>query len=360
MASTIDTENQAPTSAPVTVSKNQPDSKTRSTFDTNGKSWFWKFTFYFGPDLISVALFTVLLSVLLAVFGSRITINQAPIIYPLILMLLLMVGSFSVRVRKIFSRDRQAKKEFFNESLAMIRDWLPMVWLAFVYENLHDLTKLIRPTVVDGGLRVIDEAIFGVEPTLILQKITTPLLSEYLTCCYALYFVFPIACLGIIYYRKEFTRFRELFLSLSLCFYLGFLGYLLVPAIGPRHYMAEDFSVPITGFWITELAAQAWNSLELVQRDCFPSLHTAISTIACIYLWRYRNIWKHGKILFAICLPFIVSLWFSTVYLRYHWVIDVVAGWILALFCSWIAPRFIQWYYQKKTSTIPDVSINLR
>jgi membrane-associated phospholipid phosphatase len=360
MAPSTYTENPARTSTQVNFSKSPKNSKLDNASETQSQPWLWKITFFLGPDLIATAFFTLALATLVAIYGAKIIFSQASTVYPLTAMLLLILSGFSLNIKKIFSRHRQAVLEFFRNSLAMLRDWLPMVWLAFVYENLHDLTNAIRPTVVDETLRTIDEAVFGVEPTLILQKFMTPLLSDYMTLCYGLYFLFPILCLGIIYYRKEFIKFREIFLSLNLCYYLGFLGYLLVPAIGPRYYMAQEFSVPITGVWLTDLAANAWDTLESLKRDCFPSLHTAISTIAFIYMWRYRKIWKHGKMLFAICAPLIVSLWISTIYLRYHWTVDVFAGWVLAVFCSWVAPWFIRWYYQKKTSTTPDVSIDLK
>jgi membrane-associated phospholipid phosphatase len=42
--------------------------------------------------------------------------------------------------------------------------------------------------------------------------------------------------------------------------------------------------------------------------------------------------------------PLILSLWFSTVYLRYHYLIDVLAGLILAplsfLLANWLFRRF--------------------
>jgi membrane-associated phospholipid phosphatase len=42
--------------------------------------------------------------------------------------------------------------------------------------------------------------------------------------------------------------------------------------------------------------------------------------------------------------PFIVSLWVSTVYLRYHYLVDVMAGLILAPLCffgaNWMFKRF--------------------
>jgi membrane-associated phospholipid phosphatase len=45
-----------------------------------------------------------------------------------------------------------------------------------------------------------------------------------------------------------------------------------------------------------------------------------------VWLYAYRN----SKKFFWILSPLILSLWLSTLYLRYHYLIDVVAGFILA------------------------------
>jgi len=129
-------------------------------------------------------------------------------------------------------------------------------------------------------------------------------------------------------------------LALSLGFYLGLTGYLLVPAIGPRYAMAGEFHVPLEGIWLTARAAAAWNAIESVKRDCFPSLHTALTSISLIYLFRLA--WRR---LFAICLPLIVLLWMSTIYLRYHYFVDVLGGFALAGICCTLAPAIIRWYY---------------
>jgi membrane-associated phospholipid phosphatase len=59
-----------------------------------------------------------------------------------------------------------------------------------------------------------------------------------------------------------------------------------------------------------------------------------------VWLYAYRN----SKKLFWFLSPLILSLWFSTVYLRYHYMIDVVAGFILAPLCfllaNWLFRRF--------------------
>jgi membrane-associated phospholipid phosphatase len=59
-----------------------------------------------------------------------------------------------------------------------------------------------------------------------------------------------------------------------------------------------------------------------------------------VWLYAYRN----SKKLFWILSPLILSLWLSTLYLRYHYLIDVVAGLILAplsfLLANWLFRRF--------------------
>jgi membrane-associated phospholipid phosphatase len=57
-----------------------------------------------------------------------------------------------------------------------------------------------------------------------------------------------------------------------------------------------------------------------VHGAAFPSAHVAGSMVAILTSWRYRR-W-----LFWVCLPFFVSMCVATVYGRYHYVADVLAG----------------------------------
>ncbi|MBI5527380.1 MAG: phosphatase PAP2 family protein [Deltaproteobacteria bacterium] len=313
---------------------------------------------HLGPDLIFLAVFGTVFAALAVTFGRAPTFSRSSIVLPLVILAILVVAAAVPRARRILSGDRGQRREFVRLSLGEIRNWFPLVLITFVYENFHDLTDLIHPRVVDGALRRADAALFGVEPVLALQAITTPWLTEGMTAAYALFFFYPALFLLILHVRGEAIRFREMALALSLCFYLGLLGCVLVPAIGPRYHMAAEFTVPLDGIWITGRAAAIWNNLESIKRDCFPSLHTAISTIALIYLWRYRRTWRGGRTMLSVCVPLVACLWCSTVYLRYHWVVDVLAGWALAVACARIAPFFIRWYYARRTGVVPEVSLD--
>ena len=108
--------------------------------------------------------------------------------------------------------------------------------------------------------------------------------------------------------------------------------------------MADMFTVSVKGTtMLSEKVYDMLNALESTRRDCFPSLYTAISVIVTIYAYRYRR-W-----LFWIMFPFCTGIVMATIYLRYHYVIDVIAGLMLAAFCVWLGPRVNSWWYSNIT-----------
>ena len=302
--------------------------------------------YFLGPDLICLGVFGVLLVLLMFIYRlgpSDLSFVHESIVMPLVVLLVLVgvaliSGVAKRRVHPIVPRDLA------GSALAIVRDWFPLVMIVFVYENVHDLTIYIRPDVVDGSLRRIDEILFFTEPSLALQRITRPWLTELMSAAYGLYFLYPTLVLTMLYRRGAFVDFREVGLALSLAFYLGLVGFMFVPAVGPRYAMAQEFTVPLDGYFLTAPAAEGWRALETIQRDCFPSLHTALTTITLIYLWRHRSL-PHGRLLLSLCTPAIGLLWASTLYLRYHYGVDVLAGWILGVVCAYVAPRFVRRYY---------------
>src|SRR5712691_3532477 len=103
--------------------------------------------------------------------------------------------------------------------------------------------------------------------------------------------------------------------------------YFLTPARGPRFYLAAYHTLPLTGLWLTTPLQAILDALEGIQRDAFPSGHTAIAIIVLAMAARYQ------RRLFSPLMGIAVSLMISTVYLRYRYAIDVIAGVLLAVLC---------------------------
>jgi membrane-associated phospholipid phosphatase len=104
---------------------------------------------------------------------------------------------------------------------------------------------------------------------------------------------------------------------------LGFIGYLFVPAHGAWLDIPRAFHNPIAGGWITSLnRAIVEHGSNRV--DAFPSLHVAVSAFIVFFDARFAR-WR-----FRLYLPAAVGLWISTLYLRFHYGIDVLVGALLA------------------------------
>jgi membrane-associated phospholipid phosphatase len=44
----------------------------------------------------------------------------------------------------------------------------------------------------------------------------------------------------------------------------------------------------------------------------------------------------------------VLGLWVSTIYLRHHYAVDLLAGWALAPLALWLAPRIDGWWAKKQ------------
>ena len=75
------------------------------------------------------------------------------------------------------------------------------------------------------------------------------------------------------------------------------------------------------------------DSLESAHYDCFPSGHTELTILAW---WSTR---PFGKRFFWPSFAYTLSIIFATVYLRYHYTVDVLAGIVVAVLLLVVTPE---------------------
>jgi membrane-associated phospholipid phosphatase len=56
------------------------------------------------------------------------------------------------------------------------------------------------------------------------------------------------------------------------------------------------------------------------------------------------NLRGYWQWFFPVLLLFVCGLLVSTVYLRHHWVVDLLAGTLLVPWTIWLTPRFERWW----------------
>lgn len=198
----------------------------------------------------------------------------------------------------------------------------------------------LKPTLLDSQLATIDTLIFGVVPAQWLEQFARPLVTEWFAFFYFSYFtligiaIFPSAFLG----RSELSRGLVLGPILIVC--IGHVGYTLIPGRGP--YVALHFKNELQGGYFWDLVNQAVTAQGALL-DIFPSLHTAMPCFLLGYLFVRRRLWPFKfpwVIAWSLILFFTVNIIIATMFLRWHYGVDVIAGALLALMVIWLVCRY--------------------
>jgi hypothetical protein len=215
-----------------------------------------------------------------------------------------------------------------------LRLWFYPAAMNAVFFTMNSAVLKVTPHKRDELLASLDRALFGATLSARAQAIATPALTELLSFCYLLFF--PYLVFSWFYYAgRGLPLLRKLIAGMFTIYGLGFLGYSLMPACGPHLALPDEFSELLTGWTITRLnaavVAKGSNGV-----DVFPSLHCAISCFL-LFFDRQHARWRH-RLYLAPC----IGLWLATIYLRYHYFADVVAGFALAAFGLWVANRWEQ------------------
>ncbi len=234
------------------------------------------------------------------------------------------------------SRDRKAAGKVAD----FVYYFSPILFVIVIYESLGDLIQHLQSD-VDPRLIQIDLSIFGLQPTLWFQRWIVPWLTDILSLAYLSYYFLPVVLIVVLYLKGRMGELDRSVFVLAFGYYVSFIGYILFPAVGPRYAMAHLYSVPLEASFITDFVRDTLNALEHNKRDCMPSGHTQMVLIVLYLSYRYE------RLLFYLFVPLVCGLILSTIYLRYHYAVDVFAGAGFALVCMIAGPRLYRWWNSK-------------
>jgi membrane-associated phospholipid phosphatase len=287
---------------------------------------------------LSTIFFFIFLSILNLIFYSKIE--------SWIILIIINIGVITF-VFTLAYLDKQKEKNIWK----YLHYFYVVPLILFIFKEIYLMLKPIRPNDFDRVLISIDRFIFDFNPTQILYKIANPPLTELLQIVYGTFYFLPII-LGINLMMKN--KWIELDYSVFCVvygFFLSYIGYFLVPAVGPRftlhNFFKLDNELPglfVTGFLreMTNLGESipngTMNPAGLVQRDVFPSGHTQM-TLIIMYLSAKLKVKTR-----YFLIPNGILLIFATVYLRYHYVVDLIGGFLFMIFTMWSAKFIFNWW----------------
>ena len=199
------------------------------------------------------------------------------------------------------------------------RHWYPHLFFLVCFEEMGMLVHLVSPGWQDTKFIAFDQWLTGVNPTLWLERFAHPALNEFMQFSYFTYFVYLLILGGLLYFRREWKSYWSVMTYSAIGYVLGYFIAMFFPVQSPWFSMS--------GMWHGELVGGPFTALINLIEKCgrvhgaaFPSQHVAGAVAA---LW---GAWRHRRWLFWLFLPFVFCMCVSTVYVRNHYVADVLAG----------------------------------
>ena len=231
------------------------------------------------------------------------------------------------------------KNKISNNFFQLLQNILVFALMTFLYKETAMLNTLIFPK-IDEFLSNLDQNIFKFQPSIEFSKHFNSLFfSELFYFGYFCYYLLPLVVLGILYkfLPQKIEEFGFILISSFLLYYFIFI---IIPAEGPQFYFTfPDNHIEAQGIF--------GNAIKLIQKNgeaptaAFPSSHVGISWI--VIFWLYQNFRKSVKYF----LPFVILLMFSTVYIKAHYFVDVVAGFLTAPIVFFLTFKFYKFLNRK-------------
>jgi len=220
-----------------------------------------------------------------------------------------------------------------NPTSWIFRNWYPLPFVASCYKEMALLIPAVRSGDADRELAALDLRVWGANPTVWVERFHHPVLTEFLQAVYTLFVPAVLFVAWRLWRRRQYREFQYYAFLIAAGFLVSYVGYLMVPARGPRFLLKGLQHIPLQGLWLFQGMQGMLDRLESAHYDCFPSGHTELTILAW---WGSRMI---SRPLFRLYLAYTPCIIFATVYLRYHYTVDLLAGALAAACLIVLSPR---------------------
>ena len=224
--------------------------------------------------------------------------------------------------------------------LDFLRHFYPVLLYTAFFVETGSLNRMFFHEYLDPMVARWEQALFGCQPSvLFMQKLPWLAVSELFYASYFSYYVM-IAGVGMALFLRSRRQFFHYVSVVSFLFYVCYLIYIFLPVIGSRVFFRQ-----VEGYVLPEATQQLALTdayPEAVQAGVFfrlmkwvyrvfeapgaalPSSHVAVALCTVYFSFRYlrRFRYVHLAVALLLCL--------ATVYCRYHYAIDVLAGLVAA------------------------------
>jgi membrane-associated phospholipid phosphatase len=213
-----------------------------------------------------------------------------------------------------------------------VRDWLPVCVVLAMFMLLQPVIEAAVPWRLDAVLAQVDARWFSRTADAWRGVLGRPApFTDAVYLAYFSYYLLPVT-IAAIAWRRGPAAFEPTAFTILLGFYLTYLGYLLLPASGPRLPPTAE-AAQLGGGAISDAVRWFLQTAEVTTLDAFPSGHTTIAVVSGVLGSRLL-----GRDAAAAVWAWAASIVFAAVYVHVHYVVDVLAGLGLAVVVLWLSP----------------------
>ena len=197
--------------------------------------------------------------------------------------------------------------------------WHPLALFPILYKEVQVLAAAVGDWRLTAVVSAAEERLFGGQPSIYLsERLSVVALSEYLHFCYVAYLLLMPGVAAYWYLTKQRTAFHELILLVAIVMFGSYLVFILWPVDSP-FYRFERLRPPLAGHVFFDLVHFV-SSRGGARGGAFPSAHASASVVLWLVAFRYQ------RRLAILLTPIITGLIVATVYGRFHYALDTIAG----------------------------------
>jgi len=226
-----------------------------------------------------------------------------------------------------------------------IRQLYPGLLYSFFYREMQAASFWVFPRFLDAKLVAFERTVFGTDPNVWIVPAQSAWLNEIMMAGYCSYYLLiPIVALPL-FFKRRLAEVRGFLTATTIAFVISYVGFVLFPVEGPRHFLADQFAAPLSGGFFVGLVSWIMGHAA-IHGGCMPSSHVAVGLV--VLVWAWKTMPKLGRAL----TPFVAVLCVATAWGRFHYVTDIMVGLIVGVVSLALSPT----YAPEPTRLIKDLA----
>ncbi|HVP35956.1 MAG TPA: phosphatase PAP2 family protein [Terriglobales bacterium] len=208
---------------------------------------------------------------------------------------------------------------------------LPLIAAIYLYKESGRMVHIFYPGWHDNLIINFEMNLFRVLPNFWLERFFSPAVTEILMFAYFIYLpMIPFLCIYF-YFKINPQALDQFLFPLILAYLICFLGFFIFPAASPRFVL--EGGRELQGFIFRKIMLYIEGNGQF-QGGSFPSAHCAAGTVMILLSYRF------DKKVFAFVCPVILLFFLATVYGRYHYFSDVIAGILIGVASVYLSRKY--------------------